>query len=104
MSIPTPGRAAMAAALLACLACSGGDTPSSGTPGSAGADGKKIFRHFRSSEHKSLDPVKQFDQASHELIANLYDTLLEYDYLARPYQIVPGLLERMPDPEKERRP
>ena len=28
---------------------------------------------------------------------NVYDTLVEYDYLARPYRLTPGLLESMPE-------
>ncbi len=31
---------------------------------------------FRTTAHKSLDPVKQFDQASAEIVNNVYDTLL----------------------------
>lgn len=59
--------------------------------------GSKVFYHYRSSEEKSIDPHKQFDAASALLVRNLYDTLLQYHYLKRPYSIEPGLLEKMPE-------
>ncbi|MCX6128955.1 MAG: ABC transporter substrate-binding protein, partial [Proteobacteria bacterium] len=59
--------------------------------------GLKIFYHLRLSEEKSLDPVKQFDAASHQQIRSLYDTLLQYKYLKRPYELEPSLLTKMPE-------
>lgn len=64
----------------------------------AGGTGqKKVLSFLRTSPFKSLDPVKQFDEASSELLMNLYDTLLEYHYLKRPYHLEPNLLARMPE-------
>ncbi len=63
----------------------------------ASNDGKKIFYDARRSAHKSLDPPKQFDGASAEIVMNVFDTLVEYDYLARPYRLAPNLLESMPE-------
>ncbi|MBL90626.1 MAG: ABC transporter substrate-binding protein [Myxococcales bacterium] len=57
---------------------------------------KKIFHYFRSAAHKSLDPQKQFDSASADIINVVYDTLLSYHYLKRPYQLTPNLLTQMP--------
>jgi ABC-type transport system substrate-binding protein len=65
--------------------------------GSAAADTKKVFHYFRTAEHKSLDPVQQFDSASAELVSNVYDTLLQYKYLERPYALEPLLLTKMPE-------
>ncbi|HMI94545.1 MAG TPA: ABC transporter substrate-binding protein, partial [Polyangiales bacterium] len=63
-----------------------------------GGDGRKVFRYgARVSSAKSLDPVKQFDAASAELIQNVYDSLLEYHYLKRPYELTPTLLRKMPE-------
>ncbi|MGE0174468.1 MAG: ABC transporter substrate-binding protein [Oligoflexales bacterium] len=81
--------------LASCTKSCSGSSESSDAPGTTG--GKKIFQSFRTSVHRSLDPVKQFDQASAEIVTNLYDTLLSYHYLKRPYQLVPGLLEKMPE-------
>jgi ABC-type transport system substrate-binding protein len=52
---------------------------------------------MRQEAYKTLDPVKQFDASSAELIQNVYDSLLEYDYLTRPYRMVPNLLAKMPE-------
>lgn len=64
-------------------------------------DGRKIFFHLRTSAERSLDPMKQFDQASAQLVSNLYDTLLQYSYLQRPYQLEPNLLTEMPVKQKD---
>lgn len=86
-----------AAAAIACGgdACGGGNSGQARSP--AEADGKKVFTFFRQSAHKSLDPVEQLDQASAELITNVYDTLVSYHYLERPYELQPNLLARMPE-------
>jgi oligopeptide transport system substrate-binding protein len=67
----------------------------------ADATGLKIFRDARRSAHKTLDPMRQFDQASAEIIMNVYDTLLEYHYLDRPYSLTPNLLASMPEPKAD---
>ncbi len=79
-----------------------GSITACGDKGKGNAEGgnqasKKIFQHLRTSAHKSLDPVKQFDAASAELVMNVYDTLLEYHYLKRPYQLTPNLLTKLPE-------
>ncbi len=58
--------------------------------------GRKILRVARRAEYKSLDPAGQFDSASAQIVGNIYDTLLEYHYLQRPYELVPNLLAEMP--------
>jgi oligopeptide transport system substrate-binding protein len=83
------------ALLLFAFACNGGgDKPKTDDKA---APAKKVFNYLRTSAHKSLDPVKQFDAASAELISNVYDTLLEYHYLKRPYELVPNLLTKLPE-------
>lgn len=71
------------------------------TPSTATSDGKKVFQHYRTSAHKTLDPMKQFDQASAQVVSNVYDRLLGYDYFARPYKLVPVLLEKMPEKQED---
>ena len=77
---------------LSLAAC--GETP---PPPAVGNDRGTLY-YFRGAAHKTLDPAKQFDQASSEIIMNVYDTLLEYHYLERPYRLVPGLLATIPEP------
>ena len=45
---------------------------------------------------KTLDPALADDLASRNMAGALYDTLLEYDYLARPYRLKPSMLTKMP--------
>lgn len=63
--------------------------------------GLKVFKHLREDAERSLDPVGQFDSASTQMIQNLYDTLLEYHYLKRPYELTPNLLVEMPTKQKD---
>lgn len=83
-----------ALSLVAGCDCGGGKSEDGSASGGAN---KKVFTFNRQSEHKSLDPVRQFDAASAELIMNLYDTVLEYHYLKRPYEMVPNLVTKMPE-------
>ena len=85
-------------ALAVTLAGCGEDTeaPSAGQGGEA----VKIFYDQRASAHKSLDPPRQFDAASADIIMNVYDTLLEYHYLARPYRLAPNLVSELPLTQK----
>lgn len=44
-----------------------------------------------------FDPVATGDLASSRAMQRVYEGLLQYDYLARPYQLVPLLAESMPE-------
>ena len=57
----------------------------------------KVLHIPRTAQFESLDPPRQFDQASHDIVDSLYDTLLSYSYLERPYKLEPRLLARMPE-------
>ncbi len=46
---------------------------------------------------KTLDPAYADDLASRDLTALCYDTLVQYDYLARPYKLVPSMITAMPE-------
>ncbi|MEE2673916.1 MAG: ABC transporter substrate-binding protein [Myxococcota bacterium] len=75
----------------------GAGTPTAGSDG----DGPKIFYDRRGTAHKTLDPPRQFDSASADIIMNVYDTLLEYHYLARPYRMAPNLLSELPEKQED---
>ncbi len=57
----------------------------------------KVLNFYRAGGFESLDPVRQFDSESHDVISMVYSTLLRYAYLERPYKLEPDLLERMPE-------
>lgn len=90
-----------AAAMIMMLGLGGCKCSPSSKSGAGGAGDVKIFHSFRSSDFKTLDPMKQFDQASAEIVSNVYDTLLQYSYLERPYQLEPSLLEKMPEKQAD---
>ncbi|MBJ7555913.1 ABC transporter substrate-binding protein [Marinomonas spartinae] len=43
-----------------------------------------------------FDPAKVSDQYSLNVVSNIYDPLMTYDYLARPYKLIPNTIEAMP--------
>src|SRR5262249_8399814 len=48
---------------------------------------------------KTLDPAVAYTTAEHIVTGNVFDTLLDYHYLKRPYELMPGLAEAVPKPE-----
>jgi oligopeptide transport system substrate-binding protein len=48
---------------------------------------------------KDLDPAVTYNVSDHAITANVYETLLEYHYLKRPYELMPGLAEAVPKGE-----
>jgi len=58
-------------------------------------EGEKVL-YAQTSRVQGLDPAKAGDVASSQSIARIYEGLLQYDYLARPYRVVPLLAEEMP--------
>jgi oligopeptide transport system substrate-binding protein len=64
--------------------------------GSDAADPSKTLRVVLSIAETSFDPQFASDAASDGVIANIYEAMLDYDYLARPVKVVPRTLEAMP--------
>lgn len=61
------------------------------------ADMNKVVRvAFRIAE-TSFDPVRESDRYSLFIMEAIFDSLLTYDYLARPVKLVPGVAEAMPE-------
>ena len=56
-----------------------------------------VLRTGSGGQVKTLDPVRADDLASRDLTALVYDTLLQYDYTARPYKLIPSMLAKMPE-------
>ncbi len=49
------------------------------------------------SRIRSLDPARTGDVASSLATGNIYEGLLEYHYLDRPYRLIPALAENLPE-------
>ena len=60
------------------------------------ADPGKTLRAVFAIAETSFDPQYASDAASDSIIANIYESMLTYDYLARPVKLVPRTLEAMP--------
>ncbi|MGQ5523184.1 ABC transporter substrate-binding protein [Chitinimonas sp. PSY-7] len=57
---------------------------------------KTLYAYLRGTE-TGFDPAKYSDTGSVEIFKSIYETLLSYDYLARPQMLVPGSAEAMPE-------
>jgi ABC-type transport system substrate-binding protein len=55
-----------------------------------------VLRVLFNTAETSFDPQWASDAASDSIIENIYEAMLDYDYLARPLQLVPRTLEAMP--------
>jgi ABC-type transport system substrate-binding protein len=66
------------------------------------ADAQKVLNLPRRVQFKTMDPHRNSDTTSGELVEMAYSGLLKYSYLERPYKVEPDLLERMPEPSADR--
>ncbi len=57
---------------------------------------KVLHMPIRADGPKSFDPVKGSTVYDNQAVAQVYETLLQYKYLARPPQLEPLLIEEMP--------
>jgi len=60
------------------------------------ADPEKVLRVVFSIAESSFDPQFSSDAPSDAIVHSIYEAMLDYDYLARPVQLVPRTLEAMP--------
>ena len=60
------------------------------------AGGKKVIYGALGEDPHGLDPVQAGDTLSAGIVAQIYDSLYQYHYLKRPYELVPCLAESMP--------
>ena len=65
-------------------------------PHAAVAEEASVLTIARLYPFDTLDPQREFDQASEQILRQVYSTLLTYAYLERPYRMEPDLLESMP--------
>ncbi len=87
--VPLRGKRTVLYCLFSCLCC---------LPGlvSAKADMAKTLRMAFKSAETGFDPAQVSDVYSNDVIRSIFDSLLTYDYLARPAKLVPNVVESMP--------
>ena len=61
-------------------------------------DRQKVLYTNYQEPPKTLDPAIAYSTADHVITGAVYDTLLQYHFLDRPYRLIPGLLEEIPEP------
>jgi oligopeptide transport system substrate-binding protein len=86
-----PGRATFVCAMLVALAAC------SNNPYSESDDDLKVRYKTLPGPTKTLDPAVSYSSLEHQVTANVYETLLEYHYLKRPYTLMPGLSVAVPE-------
>jgi oligopeptide transport system substrate-binding protein len=63
----------------------------------AAADANKVIRTANASSESKLDPQAESDEASGAISSAIFDSLLEYDYLARPAKLKPRAATALPE-------
>lgn len=92
------GNGWLCAAFAALLGTFGGCT---NNPYPEADDGKKVLYAQFHEPPKTLDPAVAYSTGDHVITGKVFDTLLEYHYLKRPYELIPGLAEEVPEPETQ---
>lgn len=82
-------RAGLVLLLLGASGCTNNPYPD------ADATAKAIYIAF-AAPPKTLDPQVSYTTTDHVITGNVYDPLLEYDYLERPYRLIPALAAAVP--------
>ena len=65
-------------------------------PATRAADAPRVLRTVLNIAETSFDPAFASDAASDAVISEVYEAMLDYDYLARPATLVPRTLEAVP--------
>lgn len=89
----TPSR--LAGTLLLCLSALAGL--------STAAQEQKVLRFALRSVETGFDPQRVDDLYSSAVNSEIFQPLLDFDYLARPARMVPGAAEAVPEPEDDGR-
>jgi len=71
----------------------------SNSPYADADESKKILYRAYSEPPKTLDPQVAYSTADQIIVAEVYDTLLEYHYFERPYRLVAGMAREVPTAE-----
>ncbi|MDE0884540.1 MAG: ABC transporter substrate-binding protein [Myxococcota bacterium] len=60
-------------------------------------DGRKVLYKSYREAPRTLDPAVAYTTGAHAITGEVYETLLEYHYLERPYVLIPGLAAGLPE-------
>ncbi|WP_083503800.1 ABC transporter substrate-binding protein [Legionella nautarum] len=58
---------------------------------------QKIYYSSFNEQPKTLDPARSYSANEYQFTMQIYEPLLHYDYLARPYKVVPLIATAMPE-------
>ncbi|KTC65997.1 extracellular solute-binding protein (plasmid) [Legionella adelaidensis] len=58
---------------------------------------EKIYYTSFNEQPKTLDPAKSYSSNEYQFINQIYEPVLQYDYLARPYKLIPLTARKMPE-------
>ncbi|MDH4017696.1 MAG: ABC transporter substrate-binding protein, partial [Actinomycetota bacterium] len=83
------GVAVALAAVALAVACTNNPYPNED-------DAKKVLYSPFGEAPRTLDPAVAYTTTSHQITGNVFDTLLEYHYLKRPYELIPSLATAVP--------
>ena len=89
MPFPAPMSSRLIVCLLAAVALAV-------APRTSAAEPRRVLRAMLQIAETSFDPQFASDAASDAVIAEVYEAMLDYDYLARPVKLVPRTLEALP--------
>ncbi len=73
-----------------------GCTPNS--PYRAEEEGRNFFYTTFDEPPKHLDPARAYSADEYDFICQIYEPLLQYHYLKRPYELIPLTIESLPTP------
>lgn len=71
----------------------------SNNPYLEGDEARDVLYQAYSEAPKTLDPAVGYSTADHEITGEVFETLLGYEYLKRPYELAPSLAEEVPEAE-----
>jgi oligopeptide transport system substrate-binding protein len=94
VKVQTATRLSAAALLCGALLSAGCSQRDSADAGNAG---DKVFRYSLTSAPTSLDPARATTLYANTLVQTIFDTLYEYKYLQRPYELKPSLAVALPE-------
>lgn len=58
---------------------------------------QKIYYSSFNEQPKTLDPAKSYSSNEYQFTAQIYEPVLQYDYLKRPYTLIPLVAASMPE-------